>query len=410
MPFRRILHARYVFPVVGDPIENGFVSIEAGRIVEVGKKPPKGDLIELGNAAILPGLINAHTHLEFSGLRQPLGMPGMGFVDWIREVTEWRRNHRIDPIATVTAGLQECLENGITSLGNITQIEESENVFENSSTEGTGFIELIAPTRDRSIRVIDYLQKDFLKRQTAVKIADSWRFGLSPHAPYSIHSDLLQYVVDLSSLHSLPLAMHLAESREEMQLLREGTGPFRDFLEELNVFESVIFPGGKRPLDYLKMLADASHTLIVHGNYLDDEEIDFLARHAANMAVIYCPRTHAFFQHDPYPLERMLAAGATVALGTDSRASSPDLSLLSEMRFVAKQYPQIGREHILKLGTIAAARALGRLEDIGSLETGKLANLAIVALPEINADDPYRLLLESETPLLQTWFCGQPVG
>ena len=171
----------------------------------------------------------------------------------------------------------------------------------------------------------------------------------------------------------------------------------------------MVFPVGKRPFDYLKVLATAHRCLVIHGNYLDDAEIAFLAENAAKMAVVYCPRTHAYFRHAPYPLEKMLAAGVTVALGTDSRASSPDLSLLAEMRFVAKQYPQIDRRRILRLGTIDAARALGRAEEIGSLETGKAANLAVVALPDGNAADPYRLLLESECPVVQTWFRGSPV-
>ena len=97
MPFRRILYARYVFTAVGEPIENGFVAVEGGRIAEVGKSLPlSGEHIELGNVAILPGLVNAHTHLEFSGLSQPLGTPGMGFVDWIREVIAWRQCHLLE--------------------------------------------------------------------------------------------------------------------------------------------------------------------------------------------------------------------------------------------------------------------------------------------------------------------------
>jgi cytosine/adenosine deaminase-related metal-dependent hydrolase len=203
--------------------------------------------------------------------------------------------------------------------------------------------------------------------------------------------------------------MHLAESLEEMQLLAEGTGPFREFLEERNAFDPSIFPGGKRPLNYLKTLSAASRALIVHGNYLDDAEIAFLAQHSPRMAVAYCPRTHAFFRHEKYPLEKMLSAGVTVALGTDSRASSPDLSLLAEMRFVVKLYPQLRPITIFRLGTVNAARALEREEEIGSLAPGKMANLAIVALPKRSRSDPYELLLESDGPVVQTWFRGQRV-
>jgi aminodeoxyfutalosine deaminase len=402
MPSRQTLHARYVYPVVGEPIENGFVSVEEGRIIAVGKSSSPEESFDLGNVAILPGLINAHTHLEFSGLSEPLGSPGMGFVDWIREVIAWRRDQLLDSPASVAAGLQECSRHGVTTVGNISQPEEPEDAYEHSSADGIRFAEFIAPNMS------DPLLRDLPCRRKA-KIAATWRFGLSPHAPYSVHPILLEHLIGLSVGRDVPLAMHVAESREELQLLERGDGPFRDFLAERHLFDPASFPGGKRPLDYLKLLARAPRALVVHGNYLGDEEIAFLANNASRMAVIYCPRTHAFFRHDRYPLEKMLAAGVTVALSTDSRASSPDLSLLSEMRFVAKHFPQVNRERVLAFGTIDAARAMGRADEIGSLEAGKTANLAVVALPDGNGGDPYRLLLESDGRVVQTWFRGCPV-
>jgi aminodeoxyfutalosine deaminase len=406
---RRILQARYVFPVAGEPIENGFVAIEKGRIAEVGTRPSSGERIELGNVAILPGLINAHAHLEFSGLSQPLGTPGMGFVDWIRGAIAWRRGQDLDSKPLVAAGLKECARHGVTTVGNISQPDETENAYRNAEADGTRFFEIIAPKIDFLPQPADFLQTEFSRLLQAEGAAD-WQMGLSPHAPYSVHPELLQSIAAFSSVRECPLAMHLAESREEMQLLEEGAGPFRDFLEERNIFDPGVFPGGKHPLDYLKILAAAARVLIVHGNYLNDAEIAFLAAHADRMAVAYCPRTHAYFRHDPYPLEKMLAAGVTVALGTDSRASSPDLSLLAEMRFAAKRYPQIDRKRILELGTIDAARALGRENEIGTLKRGKTANLAVVALSEDKSGNPYQLLFETESPVVQTWFRGQRVG
>ena len=126
------------------------------------------------------------------------------------------------------------------------------------------------------------------------------------------------------------------------------------------------------------------------------------------MAVVYCPRTHAWFRHSRYPLEKLLAAGAIVALGTDSRASSPDLSLLAEMRHVAREFPAMSRATILELGTRGGARALGLDAQIGTLEPGKRANLAIVALPEDAAADPHDLLLDASGAVVATWICGAP--
>jgi cytosine/adenosine deaminase-related metal-dependent hydrolase len=217
---------------------------------------------------------------------------------------------------------------------------------------------------------------------------------------------LLTAAVSLSATCHVPIAFHLAESRQELQLLRSGSGPFRDYFDELGTCDPDLFGRGTRPLDYLHTLAAAERTLVIHGNYLDEEEIAFLAEQAERMSVVYCPRTHAYFGHDAYPLGQMLAAGVTVALGTDSRASAPDLSLLAEIRFVAERHPTLARNVVLQLGTINGARALGRDQEIGSLEPGKYANLAVVALPDHDAADPHELLFDFDGPVLATWYRG----
>ncbi len=125
--------------------------------------------------------------------------------------------------------------------------------------------------------------------------------------------------------------MHLAESPEELRLLSHGDGPFRDLLADRSMWDESAIPAGTRPLDYLRMLAAAPKALVVHGNYLSAEELQFLATHAASMSLVYCPRTHGFFEHSPYPLRQALDLGVRVAIGTDSRASNPDLSLLAEL-------------------------------------------------------------------------------
>ena len=157
------------------------------------------------------------------------------------------------------------------------------------------------------------------------------------------------------------------------------------------------------------MLAVANRALIIHGNYLSRDEIGLLADHADTMAVVYCPRTHQYFRHDRYPLERMLRAGATVCLGTDGRATSPDLDLLAEIRCVARHYPDLSPQTILQLGTLQGAKALGRDNEIGSLEPGKFANLAVVPLPHRKSAGPYELLFDSDEPAAATWFRGKKV-
>lgn len=200
--------------------------------------------------------------------------------------------------------------------------------------------------------------------------------------------------------------MHLAESPEELELLATGGGPFRTLLEELQAWSPGAIPIGTRVLDYLRVLATAPRAVVVHGNYLAADEIEFLAAHADRMSVVYCPRTHARFGHARYPLAKMLAVGVPIALGTDSRASNPDLSLLAEMRFVAQQHPEVASETILSMGTSnGAARGYG--DGLGTLAVGSLANLAVVPLAEREAADPYELLFDSALPACQTWYRGR---
>lgn len=424
MPEARTFRARYVFPVSGPPVAGGTVTIHEGRIAAVGLPGDAatcGQIEDLGNVAILPGLVNAHTHLEFSDVRSPLGRQGMGLVDWIRYVIAHRRQDATpdgevtskaplpssgDPVAAATAavelGLSESLADGVTTLGEIAQPGWSTEPFDGAPCDTTVFLELIASKIERVPAAVDLARRhlDSAWRGT------SWRPGLSPHAPYSVHPELLRQLVALSVEHHVPLAFHLAESREELELLHTGGGPFKALLEWLDAWDPTAESPGMGLSDYLRMLARADRALVVHGNYLGDEEIALVAEHRDHMAVVYCPRTHAWFGHAAYPLERMLAAGVTVALGTDSRASSPDLSVLAEMRWIAAHYPSVRPETIVELGTLRGATALGCQREVGTLEPGKRANLAVVSLPEYDEGDPYELLLGGDGRVLGTCYRG----
>jgi cytosine/adenosine deaminase-related metal-dependent hydrolase len=186
--------------------------------------------------------------------------------------------------------------------------------------------------------------------------------------------------------------MHLAESLAELELLQSARGPFVELLQSLDAWHPEALPRGSRPLDYLRLLANAHRSLIVHGNYLATDELDFVAAHADRMSMVYCPRTHAFFGHRPYPLGEMLSRGVRVALGTDSRASNPDLSAFEEMRHIYQHHHNVTPADILRLGTLHGAVALGLDAELGVLAAGKLAELAIVELPPHETHDPYELL------------------
>jgi cytosine/adenosine deaminase-related metal-dependent hydrolase len=386
---KQILYrARWVLPVSSPPISGGVVTICGERIEEIGGKA-LGHTIDLGDVVLMPGLVNAHTHLEFSDCEKPLGKAGMPLPEWIRQVIGTRHRGDRDPLAAVHKGLVESLKAGVTTIGEIATTPASA-YDEFSVSSLIAFQEVIG----FSLARCESVQADLEMRLDLASKSKELGIGISPHAPYTVHPALLENLVQLAQVRQLPVAMHLAESREELELLSAGMGPFQQLLSDRSMWDGDAIPRGSRPLDYLKVLADAPRALVIHGNYLSDEEIGFLAEHRDRMSVVHCPRTHAYFAHERNPLEKMLTAGVRVALGTDSRASNPDLSLLGEMRYLAKAFPGLPAERIIKMATMASAEALGLGEETGSLTPGRLADM--VAIPYRDAADPLETVLHSQ--------------
>jgi cytosine/adenosine deaminase-related metal-dependent hydrolase len=213
---------------------------------------------------------------------------------------------------------------------------------------------------------------------------------------------LLRRVVDRAKHRQFPIAIHLAEWAAEADLLRDQTGALVPFLHELGVWD----PSGLvRSWEQVVNLASGPFpALFIHCNYLPAE-----IQISTNVSVVYCPRTHAAFGHPPHPFRQFLARGVRVALGTDSLASNPDLSILAEARFVRSRHRDLSGDTLLRLATLSGAEALGWADETGSLEPGKSADFAVVRLPDRDAADPHELLFESELPVIATWFRGREV-
>ncbi len=230
------LKARFVFPVDRPPLVDGVVTLLGERIVAVGENQSGSPPIDLGNVAILPGLINAHTHLEFSNLPAPLGTAGNPLPHWLRRVVSQRRaSESSDPRQE---GLAECVRGGATSVGEIATRPWPETSLQ-PVADVTVFWEVIGLRPEHfDERLAD--ARAHLERAWPEELGA--RAGLSPHAPYSVHPLLVEKLVGLAATANVPVAMHLAESREELELLANGSGAFRTLLDGLGVWPPKTFP------------------------------------------------------------------------------------------------------------------------------------------------------------------------
>jgi len=196
------------------------------------------------------------------------------------------------------------------------------------------------------------------------------------------------------------MAIHLAETRAELELLDKRAGPFVFFLAELGAWHPDGLAWG--PEQFLELTRAAPETLLIHCNYLPVD-----APLTPIHSIVYCPRTHAAFKHPPHPFREFLARGVRVCLGTDSLASNPDLDILAEARFVRSRYPDFPGDQLLRMVTLAGAEALGWAGQCGSLEAGKSADLVAVPLPDRDAGDPHELLLGEDAGERRTMFRGE---
>ncbi len=407
------IRARYVFPVEGEPIEDGSLTIEGPRIGRVGSAQERPFDLDLGNVAIIPGFVNAHTHLELASLPWDRGSSGVADeLSWLRRVIAYRRGvDETSLTANAARNVRASIDAGTTFLADTTTAGLSWESVAEAPIRAVVFAEVIGLHRDRGLMTDAAAWKWLGSIRPESQVAACARVGLSPHAPYST-AGWLYYK---SAASRMPLSTHLAEMPEELRLLEHRDGPMRQFLEEIGAWDDEWEPIGPRPSDYIRRgdLRDADW-LVAHGTYLDPDDFWQLrpeaARDGHRVAIAFCPRTHARFGHAPHPYRALLERGAIVCLGTDSLASAESLSILDEMRFLHRRDESLSGSLLLTMGTLFGAWALRGDTTTGSLRPGKSADLAIVALPDRQESDPYKLLLESELPVVGTVFEGDFVA
>ena len=380
-----ILRARWVLPIADRPLLNGWVALDRGRVAAVGRPGAslpfrdQAPLVDLGPMAVLPGLVNAHTHLELAWLAGRVPAAAC-FTDWVRDMLARRRAETPDP-AAVEAAIDRAIDalraSGTAIIGDVSNTLASVAPLRRSALGGVVFHELLRLRASEADDVLEQGLDAIARAGSAVRVPIS----LAPHAPYSVSPQLFQGIrAALGRTPFLPSTVHLGESPEEIELLARGTGPWRRLLEDLGAWDPAWQPPRSGPAAYLQRMGVLGpRLLVVHGTHLDDAD---LARvRAAGATLVTCPRSNVHVGAGEPPVDRFYRSGVRVAVGTDSLASAPDLNVFEELAAMRRLAPSVPAARLLDSATREGARALGFEADAGTIEPGRARALVAVDLP-----------------------------
>lgn len=392
--------AAWVCPIDQPPIRDGAVRVSNGRIAAVGAGEFKHDdvLIDMGDAVLLPGLINAHTHLELSWLRGRVP-PANRFTDWVKTLVAIRRGteQAVTPeiVAPIHDAITELQWTGTAAIGDVSNSLAAVEPMVQHGVKGVVFHELLG-FRERDGALIAASRE---KRDAAAR--HGVRVTLAPHAPYSTSVELFKAIRETVSASPCSImSVHLGESPEEVELLATGSGPWRGMLEAIGVWRDDWVIPQCGPVQFLERhgVIDAG-TLVVHGVQFDDSALARLK--ALGATLVTCPRSNRWVGVGFPPIERFYRSGVSVAVGTDSLASVEDLNLFSELKTMRYLAPSVPAHKILESATIVGARALGLDEELGTLTPGKAADIIAVAVPPDVIDVEEYLLSGIEAPKIE---------
>jgi cytosine/adenosine deaminase-related metal-dependent hydrolase len=376
--------AGWVLPIGAPPIRDGWVTVHNGRIVGVGPGMHVGNgrSEDLGRVAVLPGLVNAHTHLELSHFREQVPAAA-NFVSWVRQVIALQRS-RSRPNApeimdAIHSAIREAERCGTAVIGDISNTLVTVRALAESALAAVVFYELIRFNTTDALGVVEQAQRAI----DAVPATAMVRASLAAHAPYSVAPDLFRAIARINGQR--PCSVHLAESREEVEFIRSGTGPWRTLLQELGSWDADWAAPGGTAVEFLDGCGFLdSRLLAVHGVQMTRGDLARLAERGVTL--VTCPRSNAYTGAGPPPVADFYASGVRVAVGTDSLASTPDLNVFSELRELRRLAPSVPAGRLLDSATRQGARALGFDAEFGTIEAGKSAHLIAVSAPDGVAD------------------------
>ncbi len=378
IPSIPVLHrAAWIVPVLSAPVANGAVLVKDGRILAAGAFPglkadlPAGTRIaDHGSAAIMPALVNAHTHLELYAFKGSITFPRNGFADWVAAFFPMRAE--IGPEAAEEAALRghkEMHDTGTALYGDITNGALACSPAPSSYPERVTFLELLGFNRGSVGAAMP----------AGIDMNNGGRYSTVAHSAYSVSAAVIAGAKEISRLRALPFSIHTAEHIEEMEFLQSGTGFCRELLEKLGRWDPKWTPPRTSPVRYLDSLGVLDHlTILVHAVHLDDFDREIAAR--GKCSICFCPRSNRNMSVGRPDIEKALSCGIPACIGTDSPASNTDLDLFAEAGFVLDQYPGIRPDALVPMITAAPAKALGRHEDFGALKPGLKSDLLVVSL------------------------------
>ncbi|MEZ5308116.1 MAG: amidohydrolase family protein [Pyrinomonadaceae bacterium] len=393
----RIYKAKYVLPVTSEPIEDGAVVVSGARIEAVGTVDEisasfTAPVLDLGFAAISPGFVNTHAHLELTGFRGSVDRFDGEFVKWLTEITKLRAEKETEQslVESAILGAAEAASSGVTSIGDIGR---------------SGFAGLKA-LRDVGLRGVVYQETKFSPEDATANadfdallsvfepLAEEYSgrvaVGISPHSPYTVSGALIAKISKFALENGVRISTHAAESLAEREVLETGTGPIARLYEERGVAWKAPKKSTVSYLDDLGLLETSP--ILAHCVHVSEEDIGILAGSTATVA--HCPKSNLKLGHGHAPLSELKLAGITVGIGTDSMASNNSCDMFEEARF-ASLLSRLGGngifepERIFRMMTIEGASALGLENETGSIERGKLADLTFISLDGIRQQPVY---------------------
>jgi len=392
--------ADWILSISDDPIHGGFVALDRGRIAAVAAGSSEG-AVPLGRVAILPALVNAHTHVELSYLHGRIP-PARRFLDWIRPMLASRRDPvRADETTILRAAreaIEQCHATGTGLVGDVSNTLVTVPLLRDAGLPARVFHELIGfggTGAAEQVAAARYALE-------AAGGGEMVRISLAPHAPYSVSPALFSEIRrDLDAHPRAVSSVHLGESLEEVELLEVGTGPWRVLLDELGAWNDAWQIPRRSPVAYLADMGFLNESvLVVHGVQFDAADLARLR--ALKVTVVSCPRSNVYVGVGSPPLASFYAANLEVAFGTDSLASVSDLNLFSELSEARRIAPNVSARALLRSATLTGARALGFEAEFGSIESGKRAALIAVRVPD-GVSDVEEYLVSGIEPDAVTW-------